>query len=285
MVLDPLSALGLAGNVIQLVDFSWKLLSRTNSLYKASDGASLENREMGMIANDLSRLTNRMHVSLQVTTRSAMLTADEEGLRDLSEACEGVARELLAALDKLRAKGKHQKWESFRKALVAVWSKEKVADIMERLSAFRSQLDTHVLLSLRSVASKLHVLDMELIKLNRTSIDLVTLRQSEMFDTLDVSTQIIINKLLENQKSISIEVNKAYIDLGQAQALTNIVVSEEHAKTRTELLDAIREVRDPNSTSFAIRNALKASKHDADVSIEARILESLRFKAMPDRHD
>jgi hypothetical protein len=59
------------------------------------------------------------------------------------------------------------------------------------------------------------VLDVELIRLGRTSIDLVTLRQSEIFDGLDVSMQNIINKLLEHQKSISIEFNDAYIKLGK----------------------------------------------------------------------
>ena len=149
MVLDPLSALGLASNVIQVIDFSWKLVDRGNALYKSSDGASIENREVEMIADDLSRLANRLHTSLTETEKSAMLTAGEESLRDLSKKCEVVARELITALDRLKVKKKHRRCESFRKALITVWGREEIENIASRLSALRAQLDTHVLLSLR----------------------------------------------------------------------------------------------------------------------------------------
>ena len=149
MVLDPLTALGLASNVVQLVDYSLKLVSRGNALYKSKDGALLENREMEMIADDLARLTGRLHGSLANACKISVLTADEVELKTLSEACEAVAQELLHALDNLKVKRKPQRWKSFRKALASVWDKEKIDNIVERLSKFRAQLDTHVLLSLR----------------------------------------------------------------------------------------------------------------------------------------
>lgn len=166
MVLDPLSALGLASNVVQFVDFSWKLLSSGSALYHSTDGALLENREMEMIADDLSQLTHRLHNSLVVTRKSALLTESEKELMNLSQACEAVAKELLTTLDKLKVKGKRQRWTSFLAALRTVWTKEKVDAIRCRLKEFRSELDTHVLVSLRFAFSSLQViLDYKLILL------------------------------------------------------------------------------------------------------------------------
>lgn len=124
-------------------------MSSSRAIYQSADGALLENRELEMIADDLSRLTCHLHSSLEATGKSSLLTASEKELRDLSQACEAVAKELLAAVDRLKVKGKRQKWGSFLAALRTVWSKEKVDTIKQRLREFRSQLDTRVLLSLR----------------------------------------------------------------------------------------------------------------------------------------
>jgi hypothetical protein len=155
MVLDPLSALGLASNVVQFVDFSWKLLSSGNTIYHSKNGALLENQEVEMIADDMSQLTHRLHKSLVLTRKSALLTEAEKELMSLSQACEAVAKELLAALDKLKIKGKRHRWNSFLGALMTVWTEDKVAAIRRRLEEFRSQLDTHVLMSLRFISHSL----------------------------------------------------------------------------------------------------------------------------------
>ena len=40
MVLDPLTAIGLAGNIVQFVDFSSKIVGKANKIYESVDGAS-----------------------------------------------------------------------------------------------------------------------------------------------------------------------------------------------------------------------------------------------------
>jgi hypothetical protein len=52
-MLDPLTALSLAGNIVQFVDFSTKLLAKGHELYKSADGTSVGYSELEAIAKDL----------------------------------------------------------------------------------------------------------------------------------------------------------------------------------------------------------------------------------------
>lgn len=44
--MDPLSSLGVAGNVIQFIDFGIKLVSRFKQIYRSADGALQENNDL-----------------------------------------------------------------------------------------------------------------------------------------------------------------------------------------------------------------------------------------------
>ena len=50
-MLDPLTALSLAGNVVQLVDFSAKVVSESRQIYQV--GSVIQNDELEIISNDL----------------------------------------------------------------------------------------------------------------------------------------------------------------------------------------------------------------------------------------
>jgi hypothetical protein len=79
------------------------------------------------------------------------LTRDEQALEDLSSQCSALATELLGRLEKLKVEQnvKNRKWKSFRQALKIVWGKEALDQMAATLSDYRSQLELHVLISLR----------------------------------------------------------------------------------------------------------------------------------------
>ena len=54
--MDPFYALGLAGNVIQFVDFGGGLLSGSLELYKSVDGTSSTNKELEFPVKNLNEL-------------------------------------------------------------------------------------------------------------------------------------------------------------------------------------------------------------------------------------
>jgi len=61
--------------------------------------------------------------------------------------------------------------------------------------------------------------------------------------------------------------------------------ADEHHKTRAVIIDAINDAKNLNHTSSHVRNVLDASKEGVYIPVETGILESLRCKTIPDRHD
>ncbi|KAH8786794.1 hypothetical protein F5882DRAFT_326431 [Hyaloscypha sp. PMI_1271] len=147
MVLDALSAVSLAATIVQFVDFSSKIVSKGYHLHRSAEGVLPENARLAYVIADLKDL----NIKLQCHERLGCLTRDEQALEDLSSQCSTLATELLGRLEKLKVEQnvKNRKWKSFRQALKIVWGKEALDQMAATLSDYRSQLELHVLLSLR----------------------------------------------------------------------------------------------------------------------------------------
>jgi hypothetical protein len=100
-------------------------------------------------------LSERIKISRQVErpgTRDS--SADERALEAICDGCISVSKDLTTKLEKLKVDDvrKHRKYKSFRQALKSIWSKEAVDEIARRLRAFQTELDAHLLVSLRQVS-------------------------------------------------------------------------------------------------------------------------------------
>jgi hypothetical protein len=149
MVLDPFTALGLAGNLVQFVDFLYKLLSESKSLYASSSGVSAENVILETVAKDLSLLSAKLATPPSgglVQRRSSQ--AGEE-LRILASLCQDVTKQLLGALEELKIKSPDKRWKSFLQALKTVWRKEKIEELAKRVDRAQRQLNTRLLAMMR----------------------------------------------------------------------------------------------------------------------------------------
>ncbi len=58
--MDPLTALSLAGTIVQFVDFGCKLLAKGRELYKSSTGVLTVNEELELTTTDLRALIEKM---------------------------------------------------------------------------------------------------------------------------------------------------------------------------------------------------------------------------------
>jgi cysteinyl-tRNA synthetase len=141
--MDPLTIIGLVGNIVQFVDFSGKLISKSTELYQSSEGALAENINTETVTNHLVLLNNKL--------KNAATSTSDSALERLCKSCGTAADELLAALDNVKVKGKQTKWKSMRKALRSVWSKEEIKELERRLARLREELNLHVTVDLRSV--------------------------------------------------------------------------------------------------------------------------------------
>lgn len=151
MVLDPLSALSVAGNVVQFTEFTINLLSKSRKIFNSEEGALVENLELEAVARNLAELSGRIRETFPSQTRGQVLTYDDVNLKTVCDNCSAVAEELLAALGKLRLQGKHEKWTSFRMALKTLLSENELNGISRKLEGYRRQLDTQLLASLRYI--------------------------------------------------------------------------------------------------------------------------------------
>lgn len=59
-MLDPLTALSLASSIVQLVDFSAKVVSESRQIYQA--GSAIQNDELEIISNDLLDLVKTVEL-------------------------------------------------------------------------------------------------------------------------------------------------------------------------------------------------------------------------------
>jgi hypothetical protein len=143
MVLDPFTAIGLTGNIVQFVDYSSKLISSTHEIYKSSTGSSRNHVYLEGIATRLLELSR----SLEQPELTGSSTHNK-ALHDLRAQCVEDAKDLLALIKSLQAK-KDSKWSSFRKALKSSWEREQVDRLEGRLKDHRSELAAQLTSMLR----------------------------------------------------------------------------------------------------------------------------------------
>jgi hypothetical protein len=133
---DAFSALGLAGNIITFVDFTWKLLSGAHDIYRSHSGTSEGNELLQIIARDVSSLSNAV-----LAEQSSF---EDSNLYGLATETKRVADEVVNALEKLKVQGTKSRWKSLRAALKDVWSREEIENLEQRLSKLQVQVSAHV---------------------------------------------------------------------------------------------------------------------------------------------
>jgi hypothetical protein len=133
--MDPLTALGLAGNVIQLVDFSSKLLCGAYEVYSSTSGATAETADLDTVIKDLQAVTRRLS-----PPSSKPRTDDEIALSSLVSNCRKLSEDIQKVLNKLQSKNPHQKWASLRVAWSSMRKREKLVSLETRLNRYRSEI-------------------------------------------------------------------------------------------------------------------------------------------------
>jgi N-terminal domain on NACHT_NTPase and P-loop NTPases len=143
--METLAVIGLIGNVVQFVDFSGKLISKSAEIYHSSTGALAENADIETATDHLIQLNKKL--------RDAATLAGDGELRRLCTSCSSVAEELLGTLDKVKVKGDQGKLKSIRKAIRSVWSKDDIEGLERRLARFREELNFYITMNIRYAPS------------------------------------------------------------------------------------------------------------------------------------
>ena len=150
--MDPLTAFSLVCNLIQVVDFSSKIVMTCQELRK--DGASSTNQEIESMTKHLTDLSTGLNLTDTIESPGAapLLYHDDQDLLKLAQQCSGTAIELLGELEKLRTAGQQRKRDALRKTFEVWWKRGAIDDIQKRLEQQCRALDTRILINLRCVS-------------------------------------------------------------------------------------------------------------------------------------
>lgn len=149
--METVAAVGLASNILSFVDFGVKVVSKGHRIYRSNDGSLEENNDLEAVTNDLLVLQTRMERSLLSESLDPYQTNDDEALKKLLSASNGLAKTMLQRLNKAKAQGRFRRWRSLRQAVKSVCSKTEVDEMAQRLAQFRAEFQTRIISSIRSV--------------------------------------------------------------------------------------------------------------------------------------
>jgi hypothetical protein len=141
--MDPLTAVGLAGNIITFVDFSIEVLSRARQLYDSAGGATAENEELESLTKNLKALadrTQRRPSDIPQKGHFRLSISSETVLDNLSQQCIQVADELLETLDSIKVKGDGRARKSAIQAVKTVWKQDHIDALQRRIDRISKQL-------------------------------------------------------------------------------------------------------------------------------------------------
>ena len=141
--MDPLTAVGLAGNIITFIDLSTKVVSRAKQLYESASGATSENDELESLTKNLKDLADRTRRKPPNTSRNGHFSLNitsETVLDNISQQCIQVADELLETLESVKVKGDGRTLKSAFQAVKTVWKQDSIDAIQRRLDRISKQL-------------------------------------------------------------------------------------------------------------------------------------------------
>jgi hypothetical protein len=141
-IMEALAAVGLAGNIVQFIDFTTKLLSQATSIYHSHDGRSDDARDLESIAQNFRDLSVELSQYRKVPLQRQNLAfqTNHMTLCKLAQDCLSAVNTLLSALESLKAKDPNSRWSSFRAALASTWKQTRIDALQKKLDSYRSQL-------------------------------------------------------------------------------------------------------------------------------------------------
>lgn len=152
MPVDSLSALRVASNVSQLVDFTARLISTGAVPY--GNTTLVDHGELKAVAIQIRNLKFSVENSSEVVDEPTGGDEPEtavtlSNLREAYSSCIECANAVLRAIEKLTVSKENHKWTNFRHALSSVFRKDNLDATSQQLANARHQLINFLLLHAR----------------------------------------------------------------------------------------------------------------------------------------
>jgi hypothetical protein len=151
VLMDPVTAFGLAASVAQFVSFTSDLISKSNEIYASARGATSKILTLESVYVRLKNLIPSLE--LPPEKKSALLAARGSSrfvdnvleIHSLSQQCRKDCERLLVVLDKLQVgNGSKNRWQSFKLALKTIWKGNEITELEQRLHNVQATLTLQI---------------------------------------------------------------------------------------------------------------------------------------------
>lgn len=144
--MDPLAATSTAAAILQLAEFTGKVLSRSQELYKSAKGALVEHEELSSVTKMFDKLLTELRVGRDRQNNASKRLE----LHVVVDEAQVVTNELLELLRQLASvPGTSQRWKSIRQAVKTVWQEDKLRNLEKRVDRYREQVSLALMYDLR----------------------------------------------------------------------------------------------------------------------------------------
>ncbi|KAI1452174.1 hypothetical protein F4805DRAFT_448534 [Annulohypoxylon moriforme] len=138
--MEAVAALGLASNVLQLIECGYKVVVMAKELHESGQEATYSNNNASFVAQELQELSLR--VMKQLPTSDP--TDDEKALCRLAEQCKQLSNKLLVLLDSLKIKKSGGKFDLLTGVLRNIRKKRERDQLQADLDNYRQQLNVQI---------------------------------------------------------------------------------------------------------------------------------------------
>jgi hypothetical protein len=133
--MEPLSALSLAVNIIQVIDFSAKVINTAVGIHHSTSGTTDKDQNLENVVREIQSLSNRL-----VPPSAAPESEDEKALYRLAGECRSLSDQILELLRKIQPEDPKSKRQASISALRNIWSAKEKSELEGRLESCRNQL-------------------------------------------------------------------------------------------------------------------------------------------------
>lgn len=132
--MDPLSALSLAGTVVQFVQAAGSLITSTQQIHRSVSGASEEIEWLDAAYGSLSKFNDKLLQGCK--------TGIDIEIKSLAETCRSDCQLLMTIVEnvKLQHGRKRHWWTSWRKAVRQAWKHDEIVRIEQRIASVQGTI-------------------------------------------------------------------------------------------------------------------------------------------------
>lgn len=147
--MEATAALGLAGNVVQFVDFSQKLCHMFLEIRNMSQGITESNADAQRCAETFLGSLGQVNADLHIYSEVLNGANGNSQLEAITKRCEHIAGELLSRLKALSVKGRPRRLKAAVATVKSMWKEDELLKILEELRKHRDELMYIIILSTR----------------------------------------------------------------------------------------------------------------------------------------